>query len=176
MGKTGNSLELAIRQQEFASLVREHRALVFKVCHLYCKTAEDREDLFQEIIYQLWKSYPTFRGQSAFTTWMYRVALNTAISAARRRKPAKVDIDILPLQACVEEPSSELKEQMDQLRIAIAQLNDVEKSIVMLYLEERSYEEMEAILGINQNNLRVKMNRIKEKLRKLTHTPAQPWN
>jgi RNA polymerase sigma-70 factor (ECF subfamily) len=167
-------LELETRQKEFADLVQEHRALIFKVCHLYCKTEADREDLFQEIVFQLWKSFGSFRGQAAFTTWMYRVALNTAISGIRRNKLGRLTTytDDLPVHLPLDDRGTEIKEQADQLRLAIAQLSDVEKSIVMLYLEERSYEEMEAILGIKVVNLRVKMNRIKEKLRKLTHTPV----
>jgi RNA polymerase sigma-70 factor (ECF subfamily) len=171
-------LELATQQKEFADLVQQHRILIFKVCHLYCRTEADREDLFQEIVFQLWKSYASFRGQSAFSTWMYRVALNTAISGARRNKLNRLTTYTaeLPNQLAQDDRGRELREQLDQLRLAISHLSDVEKSIVVLYLEERSYEEMEAILGINQNNLRVKMSRIKDKLRKLTQIPAQPWN
>jgi RNA polymerase sigma-70 factor (ECF subfamily) len=165
-GKNALPLELLTRQQDFAGLIQQHRALIFKVCHVYCKTEADREDLFQEVVYQLWKSYSSFRGQAAFSTWMYRVAINTAISGARRNKLGRLTtyMEELP-QAAYSDDSN--REQIEQLRRAIAHLNDVEKSIVMLYLEEKSYEEMEAILGINQNNLRVKMNRIKEKLRKV---------
>jgi RNA polymerase sigma-70 factor (ECF subfamily) len=163
------------RQAEFASLIQQHQALIFKVCHLYCKREADKEDLFQEIVFQLWKSFPQFRGQAAFTTWMYRVALNTAISGFRKNRLNRLTtyVDELPANLPLpDEYTREQKEQTDQLRLAIGQLSDVEKSIVMLYLEERSYEEMEAILGIRVPNLRVKMNRIKEKLRKLTHIPV----
>jgi RNA polymerase sigma-70 factor, ECF subfamily len=163
------------RQAEFASLIRQHQALIYKVCHLYCKREADKEDLFQEIVFQLWKSFPQFRGQAAFTTWMYRVALNTAISGVRKNRFNRLTtyMDEMPVNLPLrDEGTREQKEQMDQLRLAITQLSDVEKSIVMLYLEERSYEEMEAILGIKVPNLRVKMNRIKEKLRKLTQIPV----
>lgn len=173
-------MELETRQKEFAQLIQDHRALIFKICHLYCKTEADREDLFQEIVFQLWKSYASFRGQAAFTTWMYRVALNTAISWTRKNKLGALTtyVDGLTQEGRLtdirvqDDRATEMKEQAELLRLAIAQLSDVEKSIVMLYLEERSYEEMEAILGIRMPNLRVKMNRIKEKLRKLTHTPV----
>ncbi|HTJ11164.1 MAG TPA: sigma-70 family RNA polymerase sigma factor [Dinghuibacter sp.] len=165
-------MELATRQKEFAALIQDHRALIFKVCHLYCKTETDREDLFQEIVFQLWKSYESFRGRSAVTTWMYRVALNTAISGFRKNKLGRLTtyVDELPAQLPQDDRGAEQKERLEQLRRAIAQLSDVEKSIVMLYLDDRSYDEMEAILGIKVVNLRVKMNRIKEKLRRLT------WN
>jgi RNA polymerase sigma-70 factor, ECF subfamily len=169
-------LELYAQQQAFAALIEQHQALIYKVCHLYCKTGEDREDLFQEIVFQLWKSFPSFRGEAKFTTWLYRIALNTAISSTRKNKLGRLTtyVDNLPVEVA-QEDQGEAREQANLLTRAIARLSDVEKSIVMLYLEERSYEDMEEILGISQNNLRVKMNRIKEKLRKLTNTPNGLW-
>lgn len=144
--------------------------MLHKVCNLYCASQADRQDLFQEIIIQLWKSYPRFRGESKFSTWLYRIALNTAISDRRRQKihvraiaPAEWPADLHDIQY-----NQEKEEQLQQMYKAIGQLGDIEKAIVMLYLEDRSYEEMEEVLGINANTLRVKMNRIKEKLRKLT--------
>lgn len=151
-------------------LVHEHKAMLYKVCNMYCHTEFDRQDLFQEIVIQLWKSYPKFRGDSKFSTWLYRIALNTAISDLRNQKknitltaPDKLPTEIEDIQYYREK-----EEQLQQLHMAIGQLTEIEKAITMLYLEDKSYDEMEDILGINQNNLRVKMNRIKEKLRKLT--------
>ena len=157
-------------QEEFVTLVQEHRAMLYKVCRLYCFSEHDRQDLFQEIIIQLWKSYPKFRGESKFSTWLYRIALNTAISDLRKQKRRipPLDPDHLPTQVQDIQYQQEQEEQLQQLYAAINQLTEVEKALVMLYLEDRSYDEMEEILGINQNNLRVKMNRIKEKLRKIT--------
>lgn len=144
--------------------------MLLKVCNVYCHTEFDRQDLFQEIVIQLWKSFPRFRGESKFSTWLYRIALNTAISDLRRQKknitltePGKLPYEIEDIQYYQQK-----EEQLQQLHTAIAQLTEIEKAIIMLYLEDKSYEEMEEILGIPQNNLRVKMNRIKEKLRKLT--------
>jgi RNA polymerase sigma-70 factor (ECF subfamily) len=151
-------------------LVQEHKAMLYKVCNLYCHTNFDRQDLFQEIIIQLWKSYPKFRGDSKFSTWLYRIALNTAISDLRRQKKniTITEPSLLPTEIEDVQYYKQKEEQLDQLYSAISQLTEVEKAITMLYLEDKSYDEMEDILGINQNNLRVKMNRIKEKLRKLT--------
>ncbi len=144
--------------------------MLHKVCNLYCSSVHDRQDLFQEIVVQLWKSYPLFRGEAKFGTWLYRIALNTAISDLRRKKrrPISADPESLPAGLQDIQYAKEQEEQLQQLYAAIGQLTELEKALVMLYLEDRSYEEMEEILGINQNNLRVKMNRIKEKLRKLT--------
>jgi RNA polymerase sigma-70 factor (ECF subfamily) len=157
-------------QEEFVKLVQEHRAMLYKVCRLYCFSADDRQDLFQEIVIQLWRSYPGFRGDSKFSTWLYRIALNTAISNLRkqRRRPSPLNINEIPTPLQDMSFPGEEEEQLQQLYAAIDRLSEIEKALVMLYLEDRSYEEMEEILGINQNNLRVKMNRIREKLRKMT--------
>ena len=151
-------------EKAFITHIERHQALIYKVCHLYCDRAEDKQDLFQEIVFQLWKSYPTFRGEAKFTTWLYRIALNTALTAIKKNKRHDY-VYSLPLEMPLIEEND--KDRLETLNRAVAHLSDIEKSIVMLYLEERSYEEMEDILGINQNNLRVKMNRIKEKLKKL---------
>ena len=137
---------------------------------MYGATEPDRQDLFQEMVIQLWRSYPGFRGDARFSTWLYRIALNTAISDLRkqRRRPASIDPDLLPNQLQDIQYSSEKEEQLQQLYSAIDRLTELEKALTMLYLEDKSYQEMEEILGISQNNLRVKMNRIKDKLRKMT--------
>ena len=157
-------------QEEFVKLVQEHRSLLYKVCRLYCFSEDSRQDLFQEMIIQLWKSYPRFRGESKFSTWLYRIALNTAISDLRkqRRRPSTVETNDIPTPLQDMTWPGEEEEQLQQLYSAINRLSEIEKALVMLYLEDRSYEEMEEILGINQNNLRVKMLRIREKLRKMT--------
>jgi RNA polymerase sigma-70 factor (ECF subfamily) len=141
---------------------------------MYGATEHDRQDLFQEIVIQLWRSYPSFRGDAKFSTWLYRIALNTAISDLRkqRRHITPVDPDLLPTQLQDIQYNKEKEEQLQILYTAINRLTEVEKALTMLYLEDKSYGEMEEILGIPQNNLRVKMNRIKEKLRKMTKEPV----
>jgi RNA polymerase sigma-70 factor (ECF subfamily) len=158
-----------IIHEQFLQLIKDHGGMLHKICGLYAHTHDEREDLFQEIIIQLWKSYPKFRGESKFSTWMYRIALNTSISDLRKRKHrfSTIEPDHIPEQ--IDDQYNDGKEeQLHQLNQAIDQLNAVEKAIIMLFLEDKTYEEMEEILGINQGNLRVKMNRIKDKLRKLT--------
>jgi RNA polymerase sigma-70 factor, ECF subfamily len=143
--------------------------MLYKICNLYAFTMHDRQDLFQEIIIQLWKSFPSFRHEAKFSTWLYRIALNTALAGLRKKKNvvSNVEPENLPVLQDFQY-NNETEERIRQLHDAIKLLSELEKAIVMLYLEDRSYDEMEDILGINQNNLRVKMNRIKEKLRKLT--------
>lgn len=144
--------------------------MLYKVCRVYAYSDADRQDLFQEIVIQLWKAYPKFKGDSKISTWLYRVALNTAISGLRKKKNLVTSFEPTsipePAGVCDQEHSEE--ERFQQMYQAIEQLNAVEKAIVMLYMEDRTYLEMEEILGLSQGNLRVKMNRIKEKLRQLT--------
>lgn len=157
-------------QNEFIRLVQQHKAMLHKVCNVYCHNEFDRQDLFQEIVIQLWRSFPKFRGEAKFSTWLYRIALNTAISDIRRQKKniTLSDPNNLPTEIEDVQHYQHKEEKLQQLYIAISQLTEIEKAVIMLYLEDKTYDEMEEILGIPQNNLRVKVNRIKEKLRKLT--------
>ena len=155
-------------QEEFVRQVQTNQGIIQKICRLYGQTQPDREDPFQEIVVQLWKAVPKFRGESKFSTWMYRVALNTAISDFRKRKRSLPVSETEGLDIKSELNDGNNEEKLNSLYAAISRLPEIDKAIVMLYLEDRSYEEMEDILGINTNNLRVKMNRIKEKLRQLT--------
>ncbi len=155
-------------EKEFEGRISEHRAMIHKVCRMYAYTEDDRQDLFQEIVIHLWKAYPHFKGQSKFSTWLYRVAINTAVTGLRKQKNFITTYDPEYPPAQVADEKGEGEDLWQQLYSAIARLNEIEKAIVMLYLEGRSYEEMEEILGIAQGNLRVKMTRIKDKLRQLT--------
>jgi RNA polymerase sigma-70 factor (ECF subfamily) len=153
---------------EFERLIREHQLLIHRVCRLYVFTEVDRQDLFQEIIIILWKSFATFKGNSQFSTWLYRVAINTAITGLRRQKNFITSYEPAALPTHQTNNEGLEDDQWQRLMTAIEKLNEIEKAIVMLYMEDRSYEEMEDILGIGQGALRVKMTRIKDKLRKLT--------
>jgi RNA polymerase sigma-70 factor (ECF subfamily) len=157
------------QEEAFAKLVKEHELLVMKVCRVYAYDVHERKDLFQEIVIQLWKAYPNFKGQSKVSTWMYKIAIYTAIAGLRKQKSfiRYSDPQQLP-QTDVYMPYDETKDkQLEALYLAITQLNEIEKAIVMLYLEGKSYEEMEEILGIASGNLRVKVNRIKDKLKQI---------
>jgi RNA polymerase sigma-70 factor (ECF subfamily) len=156
-------------EKKFEEHISENELLIHKVCRMYAYTEDDRQDLFQEIVIQLWKSFPKFEGRSKFSTWLYRIALNVAITGLRKHKDFIDTYEPGKLPQQIDQNTSyEEEEQLKQLYKAIENLNQVEKAIVMLYMEEKTYEEMEDILGINQGNLRVKMNRIKDKIRELT--------
>ncbi|HUR12152.1 MAG TPA: sigma-70 family RNA polymerase sigma factor, partial [Flavitalea sp.] len=153
----------------FIELVNQHKGLIYKVCNIYCPYENERQDLYQEIIVQLWKSYPGFKGESRFSTWLYRIALNTAIGNFRKKRIPVVHVDPSQFNPAEEiDLPGERVEQLEKLQHAISQLTEIEKGIVMMFLEERTYEEMEEVFGISQSTLRVKMTRIKEKLKKLT--------
>jgi len=159
-------------EQQFEKQIKEHELLIRKVCRMYAFAGADRQDLFQDIIIQLWQAYPKFKGDAKFSTWLYRVAINTAITGLRRKKNFITSYEPanLPAHFSDDNSSHAEEERLQHLQKAIELLNEVEKAIIMLYMEERSYEEMEEILGISQGTLRVKMNRIKDKLRHLTKT------
>ena len=157
-------------EKEFERHIREHELLLYKVCRIYAYTDADRQDLFQEIVIQAWKAFPKFKGEPKFSTWLYRVAINTAINGLRKKQTFISSYEPAQLPTNIDDHNTgpEEEERWRQLYNAIEQLTQVEKAIVMMYMEDRSYEEMEEILGISQGNLRVKMNRIKEKLRQIT--------
>jgi RNA polymerase sigma-70 factor (ECF subfamily) len=142
------------------------------VCNIYCDDQDDRNDLFQEIVAQLWKSFPSFREESKFSTWMYRVALNTAITSLKKtkRRPDQNRLTYENFQVKDENYDTETEDEIKNLHRAVAQLTGIEKSIVLLFLENKKYEEIAEITGITQNYVRVKMNRIKKKLKKFMET------
>lgn len=148
-------------------MVFEHMRIIYKICKLYA-AEEDREDLKQEIIFQLWKSYPSFRGESKFQSWMYRIALNTAMLGLRAQKHkysrlSDHDLERSTAPASFPEDESRIR----QLYKHISKLKDLDKTIVFLYLEACSYEEIAEITGISIKNVSVRLVRIREKLRKL---------
>jgi RNA polymerase sigma-70 factor, ECF subfamily len=157
-------------QQEFLKLIEQHRGILVKICSLYARLPEEREDLFQETIVQLWKAWPSFKGLSKFSTWMYRIALNTSISGLRKKKAELVYMDHLQIPDRVHDDDAIRREQLSSLYNAIRDLPEIDRAVVMLYLEDHSYEDMEEILGISQGTLRVKMARVKEKLKRTIQT------
>lgn len=155
-------------QQQFLQFIQQNRGIIHKVCHLYGYSDQDKQDLFQEIIIQLWKAFPKFRNESKISTWMYRIALNTAISDFRKqqRRVETIGVEINENIFSTDREDEEKKERLLLMQKAISYLSELEKALVVLYLEDKSYEEMEEIMGMSQVNLRVKISRIKEKLRK----------
>ena len=152
----------------FVQLIQENKGIIFKICNSYCTNKNDRDDLAQEIVYHLWKSYSSFNRDFKFTTWMYRIALNVAISFYRKGKHAVHYVPFSETLIVLEEKadaSAEMENNINLLQQFINQLNEIDKSIMLLYLDERSYKEIAEIMGIAESNVGVKINRAKEKLR-----------
>ncbi|WP_421811597.1 RNA polymerase sigma factor [Flagellimonas sp.] len=151
---------------EFVKQVCESQGIIHKVCRMYCDDQTHREDLFQEIVLQLWKSYSSFRGDSKFSSWMYRVALNVAIQDFRKEKKRKyLLLESFEFKEPITLPQNNHKdERISALYKAISKLDKIEKAIMMLHLDEMPNDEIAEIVGITQNYVRVKMTRIRTKL------------
>jgi RNA polymerase sigma factor (sigma-70 family) len=153
-------------KQRFLNMIGENQGIIHKICRMYRDTAEDREDLFQEITYQLWKSFPAFKGEAKASTWMYRIALNTAIAALRKKRPALEYAEVLP-DFAEQIQNDEQEFRQERLFAVLRQLDHGEKAIITLYLEDQSYRQIAEITGITENNVGVKLSRIKNKIQKL---------
>jgi len=147
--------------------LEQHQNIFHKICRMYTHDRDSHNDLFQEITIQLWKAYPKFRGDSKFTTWMYRVGLNTAITLYRKSKKRieTQEIENIQYRLKAREYDDTEEQQLKLMFNAVKQLNDIEKALVFLYLEDKDYKEISETLGITEVNARVKMNRVKTKLR-----------
>ncbi len=148
----------------FTALLQNHQGILHKVSRLYAEDPADRDDLRQEIAYQLWKAFPNFRGGSKESTWVYRVALNTALSRLRKRRPLIHYLPFLPERG-EPPPQEEEYTPMEQLFRAIRKLPKTDRALIALYLEDLSHEEIGGILGITENNVGVRLHRIKSKLK-----------
>ena len=156
------------KEIEFVTLVQEHQNLIHKICRLYTNSDAEHKDLFQEITIQLWKAYPKFRGDAKFSTWMYRVGINTAISLYRKSKNRiqSFSFDDVSYKIPHNETYDDTQDQqLKSIYAALNHLNDIDKAVIFLYLEDKNYKEISEAIGISEVNARVKMNRIKKKLK-----------
>jgi RNA polymerase sigma-70 factor, ECF subfamily len=155
----------------FTELIRENKGIIFKISNAYASNKEDRDDLAQEIIYNLWKSYSGsgFRPDYKFSTWMYRIALNVAISFCRKEQRARRRVayseNLLVVDDDVGPPGSEVEKDLALLLQFIGALKEIDKSIILLYLGDKSYKEIAEITGITESNVATKIGRIKDKLK-----------
>lgn len=150
--------------QEFVTLVREQRSNIYTVCYMFSKDEDEVNDLFQEVLINLWKGFNSFQNKSKVSTWVYRVALNTCISMDRKKKlfGKKVELD---MQMNLFEDDDQDTQQIQQLYKRIHQLGVIDRAIVLLWLDNLSYEEIGQIVGISAKNISVKLVRIKEQLK-----------
>lgn len=156
-------------EHTFVSELEANQNIVHKICKIYTDCADAHKDLFQEITIQLWKAYPKFRGEAKFSTWMYRISLNTAITLYRKSKRQLVtqELDSVLYKVKSIDYDDTEEQQLKLMYGAIRQLNDIEKALVFLYLEDKNYREISETIGISEINARVKMNRIKTKLKNI---------
>jgi len=151
-------------EEKFLYILNQNQKLIHKITRLYRDTFDDQQDLFQEIVYQLWKSFPSFRSESEMSTWIYRIALNTALSSYRKKRITFDHSENIPEKFLIENVS-ENSENEDRMFAALKELNDAEKAIISLFMEDYSYQEIASITGITENYVGVRINRIKEKLK-----------
>ena len=156
-------------EKNFLNDFEKNQNIVHKICRIYTTNQDQHNDLFQEITIQIWKNYSKFRGESKFSTWMYRVSLNTAITLYRKssRSIKTQDFSEVSFKIKAEDYDDTKDRQLKALYDGIRELNDIEKALIFLYLEDKPYKEIAKTLGISEGNARVKMNRSKEKLRKI---------
>lgn len=156
-------------ESAFIALVEEHKRIIYKVCYVYATDKENLNDLYQEVVINLWKAYPRFRGECAASTWIYRIGLNTCISFFRKSKsrPEVVPITV-DLEAFADEEDKTVS--LRELYRMINSLGQLERALILLWLEERSYQEIADIIGISKNNVAVRLNRIREKLRAMSNS------
>lgn len=154
------------KESEFVRIIKENEGVIFKITTFYTDNKVDQQDLYQDIVYQLWKSFDSFRGEAKISTWMYRIALNTALTRIKKKKRQgyAVSIDKVILEQ-TENYDPEFEERLKELYKQIGQLNVLEKGIMLLLLEGKKYEEIAEITGLSPSNIGTRISRIKEKLK-----------
>jgi len=156
-------------EKEFLDMIEAQKRTIYKVCYMYANDQDDLNDLFQESVLNLWKSFPSYRGDSKLTTWVYRISMNTCITylrhASHRPQTVPMTANVASQMAADEDTSAQLQD----LYKLINQLGKLERALILLWLEERNYQEMADILGLSKANVAVKLNRIREKLRKMSN-------
>ena len=159
------------KKQKFISTLDAHKKIIYKIVNSYCPNKENRKDLEQEIIIQLWNTFDRYDPQYKYSTWMYRIALNVAISYYRKEKKGLVQTDFYDEESVYtiadeQEYNTSLDINISLLQDFIDKLNALNKAMLLLYLEEKSYEEIAAILGITKTNVATKISRLKQQLKK----------
>jgi len=161
-------MDLTIKEDAFLLIIESNKGIIYKVVNAYCKDLEDRKDLFQEIVLQLWKSFPNYKEQFKHSTWIYKIALNIAISFYRkkiiRRNISDPFSESLFNLSDLQE-NNELETNLMLLQQFISELKELDKALILLYLDEKSYKEISEIIGISETNVGTKIHRIKEELK-----------
>ena len=156
------------KAERFQKIIKENKGILYKVINIYCKDTQDKKDLEQEILIQLWKSLEKYNENYKISTWIYKIAMNVSISFYRKNRntPTHLPIDSIFIEKDYEEQDDDIKDKKRILNIFIAKLNEFDKAIILLYLEDYNYREISNIIGITETNVGSKINRIKNKLKK----------
>lgn len=161
-------IKMEDKEKEFTRIVHEHKSRIYTVCYMFSDDSDQVADLFQEILINLWKGFSGFRGDSSISTWIWRISLNTCINASKKKvwslETVRLNMDIDPYEDVDEEAL-----QIRQLHKRINQLGLIDRSIILLWLEGLSYDEIAAIMGISVKNVSVKLVRIREKLKNMSN-------
>ena len=163
-------MEKSSVEKDFLDMLEKYKRVIYKVCYMYASDTAPLNDLYQETLLNLWRAYPSFRGDSQLATWIYRISLNTCISFLRKSKH-QVEAITLPvnLEVFDDDDDGEKSNRLRELYQLIQTLNPLERALILLWLEERSYDEIAQILGISKNNVGVRLSRIKDKLKKMSN-------
>lgn len=156
-----------VTQGNFEELIEIHKYRIYRICRVYAVSPIEPEDLFQEVVFQIWKSHPTFKGQSNIGTWIYRIAINVCIRSKMKFQKSNtktIHLESITFSQLKSNDENEDQERFELLRECISQLNESDRSIVVLYLEDLPYKDMVSILGLTENHIAVKMKRIRKKL------------
>ncbi|HAH35820.1 MAG TPA: sigma-70 family RNA polymerase sigma factor [Algoriphagus sp.] len=159
------------KDQEFVQLIQENQGLIYKITTIYTRDREEQNDLYQEIVYQTWKSFDQFKKASKPSTWLYRVGMNTAITHLNQSKKKVTAVPLEGLRVEIADEKDPIKEEkITQLYAEIRKLNLLDRGIVFLYLEGKNHEEISEIVGISISNVGTRMSRIKQKLKQGVHS------
>ena len=156
-------------EKEFLDMIEAQKRTIYKVCYMYANDQDDLNDLFQETVLNLWKGFPNYRGDSKLTTWVYRIAMNTCITYLRHESHRPQTVPMTANVASQMAADEDTEARLQELYRLINRLGKLERALILLWLEERSYQEMADILGLSKANVAVKLNRIREKLRNMSN-------
>jgi RNA polymerase sigma factor, sigma-70 family len=156
------------QEKKFIEMIKQNERVIYKVCSFYASDDDPLSDLYQDVVCNLWTAYPKFRGECSVSTWIYRIALNTCISNFRKKKRAPQRTPLSDIQDAFIQPD-DLTAEINEMYRLIRQLKNLERAIILLYLEEKSYQEIADITGLSLSNVAVKLKRVKEKLIKMSN-------
>jgi RNA polymerase sigma-70 factor (ECF subfamily) len=174
---TATTLAQVDAETQFAELLERHRGIVFKVAATYCRNAADREDVAQEIVTQLWRAFPKFDPTRTFSTWMYRIALNVAISFVRSNSVRERHTVALAETHEIEDSSTAASDEDERAKLLYAfidRLDALNRALLLLYLDEHSYREIAAVLGVTETNVATKISRLKQRFARETGAQGGP--